>query len=106
MKLKTLYTVNELAAMCGFRNRRMRNWIARENVPVVQSGRSVVIPLAAFRDAFPQVWESIVIRYNLRPAACSACGQRVDPLRAPKVGPTEESYEANAGPAVDDDQAA
>lgn len=82
MKVQSLYTVGELAKLCGFRPRRMRRWLARENVRLVRSGQSVVVPLVSFRDAFPEVWESIRLKHRLEPAPCAACGGSIDPAGA------------------------
>lgn len=79
MKVKALYTVPELAEMAGMDEQRMRRWIARAQLSVVRSGRAVMVPLPAFRDAFPQVWEAIKLQRGLKAGNCEACGGQVRP---------------------------
>lgn len=76
--VRSTYQVNELARMSGMKPRTLRRWLYRQGV-VVRQGRSVVVPLVAFRDAFPQVWESIRLSLALKPGKCGACGSVVVP---------------------------
>ncbi len=78
LEVQSTYQVAELARMAGMKPRTMRRWLYREEV-VVRQGRSVVVPLVRFRDAFPEVWESIRIRMALKPGKCGACGSVVVP---------------------------
>lgn len=78
LEVKTLYRVNELAAMSGMPVRTLRRWLDARELSI-RVGRSVIVPLVRFRDAFPEVWESIRIRNNLKRSSCTACGASVAP---------------------------
>lgn len=78
LQVKALYRVKELAEMSGIQERTLRRWIDRQKMSI-RIERSVLIPLAGFRDAFPQVWESIRIRQSLKPSNCEACGGALKP---------------------------
>jgi hypothetical protein len=42
-------------------------------------GASVAVPLVVYRDAFPEVWQSVRAISELRRGACPVCGEAVDP---------------------------
>ena len=57
---RPLYRVEELAEMAGMTRWQVRRLLARNDVPLVRSGRRVFVPLAALRAALPWVWDSLV----------------------------------------------
>jgi len=78
-RVKALYTVPELATLIGMHHRTLRRWLARKNVPLLHVGASVAVPLIVFRDAFPEVWQSVKAISELHRGACPVCGETIDP---------------------------
>lgn len=79
MKVKALYTIAQLAELSGMDEQKLRRWILRSQMSVVRHGRSCMIPMFAFRDAFPLIWESIRRNNQITSGTCQACGGTVRP---------------------------
>jgi len=77
-RVKALYTVPELATLIGMHQRTLRRWLAKKPVPLLHVGRSVAVPLIAFREAFPEVWASLKAVSEFGPGVCPVCGAVVD----------------------------
>lgn len=77
-RVKALYTVPELAALIGMHHRTLRRWLAKKPVPLLHVGGSVAVPLIAFREAFPEVWASLMAVHEFRQGACPVCGETVN----------------------------
>lgn len=74
MKLKAIYRVKELAELAGIPERTMRAWLVHKQVSVLRVDRSVLVPLPAFRDAFPEVWDAIRLERDVSGTAkCPVC---------------------------------
>lgn len=65
MNVKALYRVRELAEMTGLSEDTIYTWTKSGRLPCVRIGRSVLIPLSSFRDAFPEVWEALREHYAM-----------------------------------------
>lgn len=79
-ELKAVYTITEWATLAGMSRFRMGRWLAKEGVPTYRVGKTNFVSLSAFRIAFPEAWESILLRRMVRPplkAHCPACGGTV-----------------------------
>jgi hypothetical protein len=80
---KVVYTVPELVRLTGISRFKLTGMLRRRQVETVRFGArcTELVPLTAFRDAFPAIWESIVVRCGLVPtdceAVCPACGTKV-----------------------------
>lgn len=76
--LKPLYTIPELASLIGQDRGRVRRLLDRRGVKYIDAG-TLLVPLVAFRDAFPALWDSIVVRLDIDPGAidCPVCGGEV-----------------------------
>lgn len=61
MNVKALYRVRELAELTGLNDETIYRWARDGRLASVRVGRTVLIPLASFRDSFPEVWEAIRI---------------------------------------------
>ncbi len=61
--VKPLYRVTELAAMCGISERRMYRLLRKKGVVMdeVQRRSAGVVTLVALREAFPELWESMML---------------------------------------------
>ncbi len=79
MRLKALYTVPELARMAGMSERTMHRWLLRQRVQIIRCGGGVRVPLYAFREAFPDVWQAIQFAQEMQPGTCEACGAALSP---------------------------
>jgi hypothetical protein len=79
LRVKALYTVPELAQLIGMHHRTLRRWLAKKQVPLLHVGASVAVPLVVFREAFPEVWQSVKATSELHRGACPVCGETVDP---------------------------
>jgi hypothetical protein len=60
-------------------HRTLRRWLAKKNVPLLHVGASVAVPVVVFRDAFPEVWQSVNAISELHRGACPVCGETVEP---------------------------
>ena len=78
-RVKAAYTVPELATLIGMHHRTLRRWLARKKVPLLHVGASVAMPLVVFREAFPEVWQSVKAISERHGGACPVCGETVDP---------------------------
>ena len=58
--IKPVYRVEELARMVGLSRFAVLRLLKRYEVPTIRSGRTVLVPLVAFRVAFPDLWESVL----------------------------------------------
>jgi hypothetical protein len=76
-RLKASYTVTELAQLADVSRFKLWRMILAEDVRTIRTGRSVLVPLVALRVAFPDLWESMVIKLGLTPITpvdCTVCG--------------------------------
>jgi len=53
----------------------LRRWLAKKPVPLLHVGGSVAVPLVVFREAFPEVWQSVKAISELYRGACPRVGQ-------------------------------
>lgn len=74
MRVQAAYTMTELAEMMGWvdyasppddrraARERVKRWLAAKNVDTVQVGDTGprIVPLVAFKAAFPEVWASML----------------------------------------------
>jgi hypothetical protein len=80
-ELRVLYTIPELAQLVGMTRFAMGRLLRRHKVRFVEYGVSgKLVPLVSFRDALPDVWNSIILRLDVtsRVIECDACGAKVD----------------------------
>jgi hypothetical protein len=63
--LKTTYTIPELAEMLSMTRNQVWHMLRRDNVPVRRLGRKILVGLQAFRDTYPDLWGSILLRVGM-----------------------------------------
>lgn len=71
--LKAAYGVSELAAMAGLSRFQVHRLLVSRKVPTTEIGKKVLVPLVGFKMAFPEIWDSIVVRLSLPHTACVVC---------------------------------
>jgi hypothetical protein len=74
--LKAAYTVPELAALVGISRWTLWRMLVRDDVATIRNGRGLLVPLVAFRQAYPPIWESAVVALGLHPLTqveCDVC---------------------------------
>lgn len=80
---QVVYTVGELARLLGWTRFRVTRLLRKRDVKTTRFGErsAELVPLVAFKDAFPEVWASIVMKHGLTISACDAkcpvCGSTV-----------------------------
>lgn len=84
---QVVYTVGDLARLLGWTRFRVARLLRRKGVQTVNFGErsASLVPLVAFRAAFPEVWDSIVVKHSMPRKGCDAqcpvCGSKV-PIKA------------------------
>lgn len=66
VRLKAIYSVSELAALAGLSPRQMlRIATGRMGLPKPGKRKKLLVPLDSLREAFPELWNSILTRQAL-----------------------------------------
>ncbi len=65
-RLRAVYTCQELADLMGISALRTRRLILRSGIRVERSGKRILVPISAFRIAFPELWESIITVHQMK----------------------------------------
>lgn len=76
-KVKAAYSIRELSELTGLSRWQVHRMIARDDVQTIKLGDHLMVPLLAFRVAYPELWSSLVVAHSLQsstPVECSVCG--------------------------------
>lgn len=78
--IKAFYTFSELGNLVGRSRWAIRKWVQRKTVRTEMIGGVTVVSLVAFRDAYPDIWDSILEVHGVGVSAieCPSCGAELE----------------------------